>query len=97
MSPQTEEDLAYMSRVPYADAVGCLMYAMDYTRSDIAQLLVLWVSSWLDLRIADIGLVYRNDKECLVTGQSDSDYTADMDTRRSVIRYVFTLGGSVVS
>ena len=36
MSPQTEEELAYMSRVPYANAVGCLMYAMVCTRPDIA-------------------------------------------------------------
>uniref|UniRef100_A0A803LM65 Sulfotransferase n=1 Tax=Chenopodium quinoa TaxID=63459 RepID=A0A803LM65_CHEQI len=44
---------------------------------------------------ADIGLVYGNGKECLVTGYSDSDYAADVDTRRSVTGYVFTLGGSV--
>ena len=36
MSPQTEEKLAYMSRVPYVNAVGCLMYAMVCTRPDIA-------------------------------------------------------------
>uniref|UniRef100_A0A803MMK2 HhH-GPD domain-containing protein n=1 Tax=Chenopodium quinoa TaxID=63459 RepID=A0A803MMK2_CHEQI len=30
---------------------------------------------------ADIGLVYGNGRECLVTGYSDSDYAADVDTR----------------
>uniref|UniRef100_A0A803N5D2 Cupin type-1 domain-containing protein n=1 Tax=Chenopodium quinoa TaxID=63459 RepID=A0A803N5D2_CHEQI len=60
------------------------------------------VPAWKKARIfrylrgtADIGLVYGNGKECLVTGYSDSDYAADVDTRRSVTGYVFTLGGSV--
>uniref|UniRef100_A0A3Q7G619 Reverse transcriptase Ty1/copia-type domain-containing protein n=1 Tax=Solanum lycopersicum TaxID=4081 RepID=A0A3Q7G619_SOLLC len=34
---------------------------------------------------------------CLITGYSDSDFAGDVDTRRSMIGYVFTLGGSVVS
>uniref|UniRef100_A0A803KM19 Retrovirus-related Pol polyprotein from transposon TNT 1-94 n=1 Tax=Chenopodium quinoa TaxID=63459 RepID=A0A803KM19_CHEQI len=46
---------------------------------------------------ADIGLVFGNGKECLVTRYNDSDYAANVDTRRSVTGYVFTLGGSVVS
>ena len=36
MSPQIEEKLAYMSRVPYANAIGCLMYAIVCTRPNIA-------------------------------------------------------------
>ncbi|KAK3039791.1 hypothetical protein RJ639_027104 [Escallonia herrerae] len=32
----TKEDVKYMSRVPYANAVGCLMYAMVCTRPDIS-------------------------------------------------------------
>uniref|UniRef100_A0A3Q7G4H6 Reverse transcriptase Ty1/copia-type domain-containing protein n=1 Tax=Solanum lycopersicum TaxID=4081 RepID=A0A3Q7G4H6_SOLLC len=39
----------------------------------------------------------RDDTQCLVTGYSDSDYAGDVNTRRSVTGYVFTLGGSVVS
>ena len=34
MFPKTQED--YMSKVPYASAVGSLMYAMVYTRPNIA-------------------------------------------------------------
>uniref|UniRef100_A0A3Q7IDN0 Reverse transcriptase Ty1/copia-type domain-containing protein n=1 Tax=Solanum lycopersicum TaxID=4081 RepID=A0A3Q7IDN0_SOLLC len=39
----------------------------------------------------------RGDTQCLVTGYFDSDYAGDVDTRRSMTGYVFTLGGSVVS
>ena len=36
MSPSTEEDRAMMEKVPYASAIGSLMYAMVCTRPDIA-------------------------------------------------------------
>ena len=35
-SPKTEQKQAYMSKVPYASAIGSLMYAMVCTRPDIA-------------------------------------------------------------
>ncbi|CAL2237889.1 unnamed protein product [Prunus armeniaca] len=35
--PKSEEKLQVMEKVPYANAVGCLMYAMVCTRPDIAQ------------------------------------------------------------
>ena len=34
--PKTEEEREYMSKVPYSNAVGSLMYAMVYTRPDIS-------------------------------------------------------------
>ena len=34
--PKTEEEREYMSKVPYSDAVGNLMYAMVCTRLDIS-------------------------------------------------------------
>lgn len=37
LSSQTEDEVKYMSKVPYANAVGCLMYAMVCTRSNISQ------------------------------------------------------------
>lgn len=35
LSPQLEKDIEYMLYVPYSNAVGSVMYAMVYTRSDI--------------------------------------------------------------
>lgn len=41
--------------------------------------------------------MYENDKECLVNGYSDSNYATVANTRKSVNRYVFTLGDSIPS
>ena len=35
MSPQIEEEISYMSKVAYANTIGCLMYAMVCIRADI--------------------------------------------------------------
>ena len=47
MSPINEAERMEFSRVPYASAVGRLMYAMICTRSDIAQAVGL-VSRFMD-------------------------------------------------
>ncbi|WP_337136303.1 hypothetical protein, partial [Staphylococcus aureus] len=38
MFPKTQEEIDYMSKVPYSSAVGSLMYAMVCTRLDIAHI-----------------------------------------------------------
>uniref|UniRef100_A0A3Q7GI83 Reverse transcriptase Ty1/copia-type domain-containing protein n=1 Tax=Solanum lycopersicum TaxID=4081 RepID=A0A3Q7GI83_SOLLC len=112
-APQSEEEKEYMSRVPYASAVGSLMYAMVCTRPDSAHAVSVvsrfmgqpgrehWQAVKRIFRYlrgtSDVGLIYGGDTQCLVTGYSDSDYAGDVDTRRSMTGYVFTLGGSVVS
>ena len=35
--PKNEEEIENMSKVPYASAVGCLMYAMVCTRPDLVK------------------------------------------------------------
>ncbi|GKF30397.1 hypothetical protein Tco_0100195, partial [Tanacetum coccineum] len=46
---------------------------------------------------SDVGLIYGGDREYLVAGYSDSDYAADLDARRSISGYIFTIRNSVVS
>ncbi|XP_038880511.1 secreted RxLR effector protein 161-like [Benincasa hispida] len=97
LSPQSEAEKEYMSRVPYTSAVGSLMYAMVHG-STWEEALQAIKRIFRYLRgTSDVGLVYGNCTECLVTGYSDSDYAGDVDSRRSMTGYVFTLGGSVVS
>ena len=35
MCPETQEEIDYMSKIPYSSAVGILMYALVCTRPDI--------------------------------------------------------------
>ncbi|XP_042035223.1 secreted RxLR effector protein 161-like [Salvia splendens] len=97
----------------YSNAVGSLMYAMVCSRPDIAHAVSVvsrfmvqpgkehWQAVKRIFRYLrgtyDVGLVYGGDTHCSVTGYSDSDYAGDVDGRRSMTDYVFTLGGSVVS
>ena len=111
-SSQTDEEERYMSRVPYASAVGSLMYAMVCTRPDIAHAVGV-VSRFLSnpskehwegvkwiLRYlkgtSKMGLCFGKSSLTL-QGFSDADLGGDLDGRKSTTGYIFTLGGTAVS
>ena len=50
-------------------------------------------------RYADVGLVYDKSSNTgdSVTGYVDSDYAGDINKRRSLTGYIFTLSGSAIS
>ncbi|XP_047334161.1 secreted RxLR effector protein 161-like [Impatiens glandulifera] len=112
-APQIDEEKKYMTRVPYSSAVGSLIYVMVCTRPDLAHVVSVvsrfmvqpGKEHWQAVkrifrylrRTFDVGLIYRGDTQCLIIGYSDSDYARNVDSRRSMTSYVFTLGGSVVS
>ncbi|RVW84844.1 Retrovirus-related Pol polyprotein from transposon TNT 1-94 [Vitis vinifera] len=82
-SPKTEEERDHMSKVPYASAIGSLMYAMVCTRPDIAHA---------------VGIVSRFMRSSLkLQGYVDADFAGDIDSRKSTIGFVFTLGGTTIS
>ena len=111
-SPKTSEEIERMRRVPYADAVGSLMYAMLCTRPDIC-FAVMMVSRyqfnpgpqyWTAVkhiikylkRTKNYMLVYSGD-ELIPVGYTDSDFMSDKDSRKSTSGYVFTLGSGAIS
>ena len=112
-STQSEAEKEYMARIPYASVVGSLMYVMVCIRPDLAQAVGVVSRFMSNLRkehclvvkrilrylkgTSDIGLVYRDDNSCSLTRYSDSDFVADLDARRSVTGYTFTIGNSLVS
>ncbi|GJW02682.1 hypothetical protein Tco_1561538 [Tanacetum coccineum] len=92
--PSNDWDVERMSKVPYANAVGSLMYLMVCTRPDIA-----YAVSIVSRYLANPGLVYGRDqgKHVDVDGFVDADYAKDPNKGRSIIGYVFMVHGCVVS
>ena len=104
--------MAHMSKVPYALAVGSLMYAMVCTRPDIAHAVGVvsrymnnpgkehWMAVKWILRYlkgtTDQALCFGGSNISL-QGYVDADMVGDRDNRRSTTGYVFTVGGTAVS
>lgn len=113
MTLNSEEEVEYMAQVPYANAVGKLMYAMVCTRPDIAQAVSMisrfmanlskqrWLAvKWIlrYLRGTKIeGLMYQKIEQSHMVRYVDSDYTDDLNKWRSSTGYVFTLGRGPIS
>jgi hypothetical protein len=101
-----------MSKVPYAYAIGSLMYTMLYTRPDICFAIVIvnryqnnpgpahWKVVKRILRYIhetiDHVLCYHGE-DLRLTGYSDADWASDKDDRKSTLGYAFILGGGAVS
>ncbi|CAN4105338.1 unnamed protein product [Withania somnifera] len=100
-----------MRAVPYASAMGSLMYVMLCTRPDI-RYTVGMVSDyrsnpgrehWTTVkhiikylkRTRDYMLVYHSN-ELIPIGYTDSHFHSDKDSRKSTSRNVFTLGGAAI-
>ncbi|KAH9685484.1 hypothetical protein KPL70_013981 [Citrus sinensis] len=112
MCPSNEAERNEMSRVPYASAVGSLMFTMICTRPDIAQAVGAvsrymanpggehWITVKRILRYirgtSDVALCY-GGSEFIVRGYVDSDFAGDLDKRKSTTGYVFSLAGAAVS
>ncbi|KAL8157159.1 hypothetical protein AgCh_002026 [Apium graveolens] len=111
-SPKTDEGKKDMAKVPYASAVGSLMYAMVCTRPDIAHAVGVvsrfmsnpgrehWEAvKWL-LRYlkgtSKVALCF-SKKDVILEGFSDADLGGCLDTRKSTTGYIFTLDGTAVS
>ncbi|KAG8499388.1 hypothetical protein CXB51_005980 [Gossypium anomalum] len=80
LSPESNDEIEYMSHVPYSSAVESLMYAM--------------VCSLPDLSYAVSAFGRTKDG---VIGYVDADFAGDLDRRRSLTGYVFTIRGCAIS
>jgi len=86
--------------------VGCLMYAMVCACPDLAHVVSKYMSKpgrqhweavkWI-FKYYGHGIVFGNQQgDPLVVAYVNSDYAGDLDNRRSIIGYVFTISGGPV-
>ncbi|KAH9656702.1 hypothetical protein KPL70_022787 [Citrus sinensis] len=89
--PKTNDEKAEIVVVPYSSVVGCLIYAMVLTKPDISYAIIVGTF--------DYGLVYgiKKRNEVSVKGFIDVDFARDMDKRRSLTGYLFTLNGCIIN
>ena len=108
----TAEDREKLKDVPYASAIGSIMYAMLCTRLDMCLAISLagryqsnpGVDHWTTVknilkylkRTKDMFLVYGGDKELVVNGYVDASFDTNPDDSKSQTGYVFLLNGGVV-
>ncbi|GKB93985.1 retrotransposon protein, putative, ty1-copia subclass [Tanacetum coccineum] len=113
LCPKTNEELDRMSRVPYASAIGSIMYAMTCTRPDVSFALSMvsrhqqnpgeghWTAVKNILKYLrntkDRFLVYGGEEELRVTGYCDASWQTDKDDSRSQSGWVFLLNGGAVT
>ena len=112
MCPKTQEEREKMINCPYALAVGSLMYAMLCTRPDICYAMSIvsryqsnlgsehWtvvkhILKYLN-RTKHYFLVFGGE-DLTVQRYTDSDFQFDIDDRKSISRFVFTLGKGAIS
>ena len=112
MPPQTFEDRERMAKIPYASAIGSLMYAMLCTRPDIAYAVSVTSRFQSNPGLEHWGAVkaifkyLRRTKDMILTygggdlrldGFTDSDFQSDVDDRKSISGFIFLCNGGAVS
>lgn len=110
--PTSEKEKEEMHKIPYASAVGSLMYAMVCTRPDIAHAVGV-VSRFLSNPGTEhweavkwiLRYLRGTSKMCLCFGKgksmldgfTDADMAGDVDSRKSTSGYLMTFAGGVVA
>ena len=111
--PRTNLEVKEMQKIPYASAVGSLMYAMVCTRPDIAYIVGMlgrylsnpgmddWKAAKRVMRYLqrtkDHMLTYRRSDQLEIIGYSDSDYAGCQDSMKSTSGYIYLLAGGAIS
>jgi hypothetical protein len=111
--PQNALEQEQIKNIPYASAIGSLLYAQVSTRPDIVMAVGMldryqnnlgmehWKAAKRVMRYLqetkDYGLTYRYTDHLKVVGYSDSDFARCVDSRKSTSGYIFLLAGGAIS
>ncbi|RVW86998.1 Retrovirus-related Pol polyprotein from transposon TNT 1-94 [Vitis vinifera] len=111
--PKNDLEKKQMNKIPYASAVGSIMYAQVCTRPDIAYVVGMLgryqsnpgIDHWKAVKkvlrylqgTKDYMLTYRRIDNLDITGYSDSNYAGCKDTRKSTSGYIFMLSNGPIS
>lgn len=113
MCPKSSTEMEIMSKVPYQEAVGSLLYISQGSRPDIAYAVnsvsrfnhnpgkVHWEAVKRIMRYLkgtmDAKLTYSRSSESFIFAYCDADWAADVDERRSCTGYAFIKQGGAIS
>ncbi|KAK9008771.1 hypothetical protein V6N11_080249 [Hibiscus sabdariffa] len=107
MYPSMPQERERMSQIPYASAIGSIMYAMICTRPDLSYALSMtsryqanpgeghWTTVKNILkylrRTEDVFFVYEGEEELRIKGYTDASFQTDKDNSRSQSSFEFCL------
>ncbi|GMI94749.1 cysteine-rich RLK (RECEPTOR-like protein kinase) 8 [Hibiscus trionum] len=113
MCPSTPQERKHMSKIPYASAIGSIMYVMLCTRPDVSYALSMtsqyqvdpdeghWVAVKNILkylrRTKDTFHMYGDEEDLSIKGYTNANFQTDKDDSRSQSGFVFCINGGVVS
>ena len=111
--PTTTEDREKIKDVPYASAIGSIMYAMLCTRQDVSLAISMagrfqsnpGMEHWTAVknmlkypkRTMENFLIYGGDKDLVVKGYVDARFYTHPDDSKSQTTYIFLLNGGAIS
>ncbi|KAK8670919.1 hypothetical protein V6N13_037531 [Hibiscus sabdariffa] len=85
MCPSSPQERERMSQIPYASAIGSIMYAMICTRPNLSYALSM------------TSRYQANPEQLSIKGYTDASFQTDKDDSRSQSGFVFCLNGGAVS
>ncbi|XP_046472611.1 uncharacterized protein [Neodiprion pinetum] len=113
MSPKNNEEIEEMSRIPYQEAIGSILYVAQGTRPDLSYAIntvskfnnnpgkAHWSAVKRILRYlkgtSKMRLEFSAKANTDLIGYCDADWASDTDERRSCTGYVFILQGAAIS